>query len=201
MRVRLWKATATLSFAVAAISTSTPALAKNGATLAIISCSSLSSGCLFSGNINTNSSSSDPWSYTNVQGLYNASYDPDITLNPLANFDKAGSLGGITLTENGSGTGGTFTLAPGVDLDYYAVKAGDYFMLYAFTGGTTGTWTTSGITVGKGQTPALSHIIFFGDGSAVPEPSTWAMMLLGFGAIGIGVRRRPKSLRDAPQPA
>lgn len=26
--------------------------------------------------------------------------------------------------------------------------------------------------------------------SAVPEPSTWAMMLLGFGAVGFGMRRR-----------
>lgn len=29
--------------------------------------------------------------------------------------------------------------------------------------------------------------------SGVPEPSTWAMMLLGFGAIGIAVRRREKA--------
>lgn len=27
---------------------------------------------------------------------------------------------------------------------------------------------------------------------AVPEPSTWALMLLGFGAIGAAMRRRPK---------
>jgi len=26
--------------------------------------------------------------------------------------------------------------------------------------------------------------------SAVPEPGTWAMMLVGFGAIGVGMRRR-----------
>ncbi|MDP3782272.1 MAG: PEPxxWA-CTERM sorting domain-containing protein [Sphingopyxis sp.] len=26
--------------------------------------------------------------------------------------------------------------------------------------------------------------------SAVPEPGTWAMVLLGFGAIGFGMRRR-----------
>ena len=26
--------------------------------------------------------------------------------------------------------------------------------------------------------------------NAVPEPGTWAMMLLGFGAIGFGMRRR-----------
>ena len=28
--------------------------------------------------------------------------------------------------------------------------------------------------------------------SAVPEPSTWAMMLLGFGAIGVSMRRRKR---------
>lgn len=29
--------------------------------------------------------------------------------------------------------------------------------------------------------------------NAVPEPATWAMMLLGFGAIGFGLRRRDRS--------
>ncbi|MHA6721532.1 PEPxxWA-CTERM sorting domain-containing protein [Sphingomonas sp. RS2018] len=28
--------------------------------------------------------------------------------------------------------------------------------------------------------------------AAVPEPATWAMMLFGFGGIGVAVRRRPK---------
>jgi hypothetical protein len=28
----------------------------------------------------------------------------------------------------------------------------------------------------------------------VPEPASWAMMLLGFGAIGLAIRRRPRSL-------
>lgn len=32
-----------------------------------------------------------------------------------------------------------------------------------------------------------------GSPGAVPEPSTWAMMLLGFGAIGVSLRRRRKS--------
>lgn len=35
---------------------------------------------------------------------------------------------------------------------------------------------------------------------AVPEPATWAMMLLGFGAIGCGMRRKRRSLR-VRQPA
>jgi hypothetical protein len=31
--------------------------------------------------------------------------------------------------------------------------------------------------------------------AAVPEPATWAMMLLGFGLIGAGMRRRKTNLR------
>ena len=34
--------------------------------------------------------------------------------------------------------------------------------------------------------------------AAVPEPSTWSMMLIGFGALGVAVRRRR---RKAPVPA
>ena len=33
--------------------------------------------------------------------------------------------------------------------------------------------------------------------SAVPEPGTWAMMLVGFGASGLALRRRPRNLRLA----
>ena len=35
--------------------------------------------------------------------------------------------------------------------------------------------------------PALDNVSL---AAAVPEPATWAMMLLGFGAIGLGMRRR-----------
>lgn len=41
--------------------------------------------------------------------------------------------------------------------------------------------------------PGWSHITFFNSGTgAVPEPGTWAMMLLGFGGIGVALRRRRK---------
>lgn len=36
--------------------------------------------------------------------------------------------------------------------------------------------------------------------SAVPEPSTWAMMLLGFGAIGASMRRRRHRASAIPAP-
>ncbi len=47
-----------------------------------------------------------------------------------------------------------------------------------------------------GTNSAGSHMNTFfsqlGNGGAVPEPATWAMMLLGFGGIGIAVRRSAK---------
>lgn len=43
-------------------------------------------------------------------------------------------------------------------------------------------------------TPVGSNLAFtlFGTPSAVPEPSTWAMMLLGFGMMGFAMRSRAK---------
>lgn len=41
------------------------------------------------------------------------------------------------------------------------------------------------------QNPGISHVDLF-DTGAVPEPATWAMMLLGFGGIGVALRRMRK---------
>lgn len=38
--------------------------------------------------------------------------------------------------------------------------------------------------------PASSNAYLFGAPAAVPEPATWALMLLGFGAVGMSMRRR-----------
>jgi hypothetical protein len=37
--------------------------------------------------------------------------------------------------------------------------------------------------------------------SAVPEPSTWAMMLIGFGAVGASMRRKSNRRFPSPSPA
>lgn len=42
-------------------------------------------------------------------------------------------------------------------------------------------------------TQSFGHFTFRGGGGAVPEPATWAMMLLGFGAIGGSIRFRRRS--------
>jgi hypothetical protein len=63
-------------------------------------------------------------------------------------------------------------------------------------------WHTSGGTLQGGwragdniwlnDSSAFERLVFTFNGAAVPEPSTWAMMLLGFGGIGFAMRRRRK---------
>jgi hypothetical protein len=48
---------------------------------------------------------------------------------------------------------------------------------------------TNTITITNGKGVSNAAIYGFGP-AAVPEPATWAMMLLGFGAIGVSMRRR-----------
>ena len=59
----------------------------------------------------------------------------------------------------------------------------------------------NGMWVASGQEYRSYHPAAFltiTPSSAVPEPATWAMMLFGFGLVGIGLRRRPgKSLGTA----
>lgn len=179
----------------------------SGSTVAIVpgACDSLTDGdalgCEFTGNINTSTNGNS--SYLLAEGAYNAAFDPNISLTPLADLDPGNLSGdGFSITLDPGGTSGTFTFDAGIDLLYYAVKAGNGFVVYEFTGsGNTGTWTTADLTVGNGQTPSLSHIIFFGTpGGGVPEPATWAMMLIGFAAVGAFVRRRRAQVAT-PQPA
>jgi hypothetical protein len=40
------------------------------------------------------------------------------------------------------------------------------------------------------QNGSFGGTLAFAAASAVPEPSTWAMMLIGFGAVGYSMRRR-----------
>jgi len=182
----------------ASLAIATPASATS--TVAVVPpCSNLTDGvassCHFSGNI-SNDDNAGSSSYTNTEAAYDSyaltqGWPANLVLTPLASFDGAGTSNGITLTGLNGSMSGTFTLAPGVDLGYYAVKAGNQFVLYEFTGGAgTYDWSTAGLTNSNGQQLGLSHIVFFGSVGGVPEPATWAMMLLGIGMIGSGARRR-----------
>ena len=144
-------------------------------------------GCLFSGNINENPDPGNVNGYVYAQNGYNAwaalTGNPAITLNFLTATDLAdfGDFGSFT---GGGGHSGTFDLS-GFDIDFYAVKAGDEFVLFEYLGNDgTGDWAVAGQN-------GLSHIAFFGTpNGGVPEPGTWAMMLIGFGGIGYSMRSR-----------
>jgi len=162
-------------------------------------------GCKFTGNINTSASGNE--SYLNAQNAYNNFVDPTntnpalhISLTPLEDFIPGQGItfgSGINVTMNSAGNGGTFTLDPGVMLTFFAVKAGNDFILYQYTG--QNSFTTDGLQSGRSTTPpGLSHILFFGSVVAVPEPGTWGMMLLGFAAMGVAIRRR-RSRSSLPQ--
>jgi len=182
-----------------ALSGSTPASATS--TVAVNgTCSNMTDGmassCHFSGNIGTGTGGAE--SYHNTESAYdtwasshNPVYPANLTLTPLADFSGAGSNAGITVTGGNGSTGGTFSFGSGISISYYAVKAGNDFVLYEFTGSPgTYNWSTAGLTNQKGNLLGLSHIVFFGSVGGVPEPATWAMMLLGIGMIGGAVRRR-----------
>lgn len=140
-----------------------------------------SAGCSFTGNINTNAGGNN--SYLLAQNAYNAAFDPNITLNPLFSVESSQFVvGGSQFIANGNGSF-TFNLADNIDLEFFAIKGSNEFTLYEYIGGLDNTLTFT--------RENLSHVVFFGNTAPpVPEPGTWAMMLLGFGAIGFVMRRR-----------
>ena len=88
----------------------------------------------------------------------------------------------------------SFSYTPGANdpaIYYVAVKQAKGFVLFSDTSP-----ITSGVinlTTYFPKNPGYSHITFFGSPGAapgVPEPATWGLLILGFGAIGGALRRR-----------
>jgi hypothetical protein len=163
------------------------------------SCASVASaaGCLFEGNINSNANGQAS-SYLSAQTAYNLFNDTHPSANPDINLSVIGSTDDANFASFGSFTGagtasGTWTLK-GYVADFVAVKAGNYFTLYQLaTPASSGSWDTFDIPYNNNPRD-LSHLMFFGQtsSSAVPEPTTWAMFIGGFGLIGSAMRRRQK---------
>jgi hypothetical protein len=160
-------------------------------TVVAASCTSVKladGGCEFEGNINGNANLANANSYLHAQNAYNLFNDTHPSANPdiVLNFLSDTTVGAGT-------TSGTWSL-PGFLVDFFAVKAGDGFVLYQLASPTNSyDWSTAGLTNKKGDLQGLSHIAFFGvtdPGGAVPEPATWAMMILGLGCAGAVMRRR-----------
>lgn len=164
---------------------SVPASASTVVTTACVSVTD-SAGCLFNGNINGNPDPTNVNSFKNAEAAYNAVRNPDISLSFISKSDDANfsSFGSIT----GAGTSsGTWSL-PGWVVNFVAVKAGSQFVLYQIAPASSGNWNTLNIPFNNNPRE-VSHLAFFGT-LAVPEPSTWAMMIGGFGLLGAAARRR-----------
>lgn len=83
-------------------------------------------------------------------------------------------------TSLNAGQGGTGTINPLVTI--YRDRFSNFNSLFSFpteTNSTPGGWLGANFNLVEGQ-------------PAVPEPATWLMMVVGFGAVGFAMRRRPK---------
>jgi hypothetical protein len=145
-------------------------------------------GCVFDAN-NDND-------LAGIEALYNATTKAgrDIELSDTfltkSDSDDFGDFGSIT---GDGGLSGTWSL-PGFLISYISVKAStDFKLIKLTTPSSSGSWSTVGLCAGRRcNQPGLSHVSFFGEADVpvIPEPASWAMLIVGFGLVGSVMRRR-----------
>lgn len=113
--------------------------------------------------------------YTFDTGTFNSLTSSSSLTNDMLSFGQ--TLYGITYIGVHFGDAGT--------------GLGDRTVFYEFNFGTAG---NTGITL---NTAGFSNAVLYATNGAVPEPATWAMMLLGFTGIGLSLRRRAARLQPA----
>jgi PEP-CTERM motif len=121
--------------------------------------------------------------FVGITGSINGFSFSDSSFAPFSNSTLSnGEVGGITIGDgkitnilSGFGGGGIFTSDPGFNLFFVNSQFNPPPLVFEF-GSTTGTVTASDPIT-----------------AAVPEPSTWAMMILGFCGIGFMAYRRKQN--------
>ena len=86
----------------------------------------------------------------------------------------------------------------GVEFNIVTLGKAEFRNLFdqALTVGSLNTLVVNGTAgTSAGANASFAGTLSFDGTPAVPEPATWAMMLLGFGAVGFGMRRRSAVLR------
>lgn len=133
----------------------------------------------YAGNLNNTASQADL--NAALDALAGGSFSPDVV---FTNIEGTGSL--FTLVGTDTLNFSQTLFGPQILSAHFGdagTGLGDRTILYLFDFGTAG---ANSITLG---TNGFSNAVLI---TPVPEPATWAMMLLGFGAIGISLRIRRK---------
>ena len=111
-------------------------------------------------------------------------------LRGVKDFRILTSLDGLTFSEVFAGTLAMGTGQPLAGQDFAFGGAGRFVQIDILNNYGQGTYAE------RDWNSGLSEVRFVGI-AAVPEPATWAMMLLGFGAVGVSLRRRRMLLAAA----
>jgi len=208
MKFRLKSAVAAAALVIGTMA-ATPAMAADppngtdigGCSLSLPTPDAIDCAGYFTGNI-LNGSSEDvlnqqnaiasldgPFVWDGNWSAMDASVSPDLVITALTGGNQLNfgtTLFGLTII--GAHFGNIFGETDDPDVGNVSV-----FWLFDF--GTTG---VSGVTLDNVE--GFSNAALYSTGpegtprSVVPEPATWAMMLLGFGAAGYALRRRRKVL-------
>lgn len=208
--------------AVAAATLASPALATttnidlSGATTGTTivapgaSFSQTFSGQTVSGSTGISGSPTGPLSLAPSGTIIVADFNPGVSPESNSLLSQPDNQGPLSVLLDTLANSFTFTMGSSDAGSTVDVRAFDAFG--ALTGSTTltmlsgyniyslnGLGTFKGLTFFNNNDPSgvrFQNMSYNSVAGAVPEPGTWAMMLLGFGAIGLTVRRRraPASL-------
>jgi hypothetical protein len=172
-----------LAIAFAAAAAALPATSANAAVVAVVidgsagsfsnpavNCAGTTAPCSFTDT----ATFVTPLGFNSVSGILNSTFN---TSNPATNLNFT------SVVLNNSASNFAFNISNGV----FDSASREMIPLIS---GAVNTLTISGQSFGDAS---YSGTLSFGQTAAVPEPSTWAMMLIGFGAVGFSMRRRRRA--------
>lgn len=130
----------------------------------------------------------------NANGSISQTFDTVAGQSYLVNFFLAGNPDGgpaaklaITSADGSQQASNIFTVVPGVNT---RANMGWLPYVYRFTAATDSTTLSFASATDTAFGPALDNVSV----GAVPEPASWALMIVGFGGLGVSLRRRRRAV-------